>query len=130
MNFAIFVALIFINQNPDKFYIMNIHEYQGKEILAIRTHPAWYRCIMLVAAAKQLTKTGTSWFKAQVHAGWKRWRSKTCQNLQQVEEVAGQIIGMQLVTTLKLCRRYKVLVAEDVYYPVKVKLQNFTYLFY
>jgi hypothetical protein len=25
-------------------------------------------------------------------------RSKTCQNLQQVEEVAGQIIGMQLVT--------------------------------
>jgi hypothetical protein len=52
-------------------------------------------------------------------------RSKTCQNLQQVEEVAGQIIGMQLVT-LKLLQKvkvHKVLVAEDVYYLVKVKLR-------
>jgi succinyl-CoA synthetase beta subunit len=40
----------------------------------------------------------------------KRWRSKTCQNLQQVEEVAGQIIGMQLVTpqTSAEGKKYKV----------------------
>jgi succinyl-CoA synthetase beta subunit len=35
MNFAILSHLYSeIIQNPDKFYIMNIHEYQGKEILA------------------------------------------------------------------------------------------------
>jgi succinyl-CoA synthetase beta subunit len=87
-----------------------------------------------VAAAKQLTtETGTSWFviKAQVHAGGRKWRSKTCQNLQQVERVAGQIIGMQwlhLKLLQKVKKVHKVLVAEDVYYLVK--LQNFTYLFY
>jgi succinyl-CoA synthetase beta subunit len=85
---------------------MNIHEYQGKEILAsygvrIQRGIVANNAVEAVAAAKQLTtETGTSWFviKAQVHAGGrKRWRSKTCQNLQQVES-SSQIIGMQLVT--------------------------------
>jgi succinyl-CoA synthetase beta subunit len=59
---------------------MNIHEYQGKEILAsygvrIQRGIVANNAVEAVAAAKQLTtETGTSWFviKAQVHAGgWK-----------------------------------------------------------
>jgi succinyl-CoA synthetase beta subunit len=56
---------------------MNIHEYQGKEILAsygvrIQRGIVANNAVEAVAAAKQLTtETGTSWFviKAQVHAG-------------------------------------------------------------
>jgi succinyl-CoA synthetase beta subunit len=74
-----------------------------------------------VAAAKQLTtETGTSFvIKAQVHAGGrgKGGGVKLAKNLQQVEEVAGQIIGMQLVTPQTSAEVHKVLVAEDVYYP-------------
>jgi succinyl-CoA synthetase beta subunit len=86
---------------------MNIHEYQGKEILAsygVRIQ-RWYGINNAVeAAAKQLT-TETSWFviKAQVHAGGRgKGGGVNPKNLQE-EEVAGQIIGMQLVTpqTLK-----------------------------
>jgi succinyl-CoA synthetase beta subunit len=56
---------------------MNIHEYQGKEILAsygvrIQRGIVAHNAVEAVAAAKQLTtETGTSWYvvKAQVHAG-------------------------------------------------------------
>jgi succinyl-CoA synthetase beta subunit len=95
-----------ITSDPDKFYIMNIHEYQGKEILV--TEFAFNgivanNAVEAVAAAKQLTtETGTSWYvvKAQVHAGGrgKGGGVKLAKNLQQVEEISGQIIGMQLVT--------------------------------
>jgi succinyl-CoA synthetase beta subunit len=94
---------------------MNIHEYQGKEILAsygVRIQRGIVaNNAVEAAAAKQLTtETGTSWFviKAQVHAGgWKRWRSKLAKNLQQVEEVAGQIIECNYYTS-NFCRRKKV----------------------
>ena len=87
---------------------MNLHEYQGKEILAsfgvrvqrgkVATTPA-----EAVEVAKQLTEeTGTGWhvIKAQVHAGGrgKGGGVKLAKNLQEVEEIAGQIIGMDLVT--------------------------------
>jgi succinyl-CoA synthetase beta subunit len=54
---------------------MNIHEYQGKEILAsygVRIQRGIVNNAVEAVAAKQLTtETGTSWFviKAQVHAG-------------------------------------------------------------
>ena len=109
---------------------MNLHEYQGKEILAsfgvrvqrgkVATTPA-----EAVAAAKQLTEeTGTGWhvIKAQVHAGGrgKGGGVKLAKNLQEVEEIAGQIIGMDLVTPQTSAegkRVHQVLIAEDVYYP-------------
>ena len=59
--------------------IMNIHEYQGKEILAsygvrVQRGIVANNPVEAVAAAKQLTtETGTSWYvvKAQIHAeGW------------------------------------------------------------
>ena len=109
---------------------MNLHEYQGKEILnsfgvriqrgVVATTPA-----EAVAAAKKLTEeTGTGWhvIKAQVHAGGrgKGGGVKLAKSLEQVEEIAGQIIGMNLITPQTSAEGKKVhqiLVAEDVYYP-------------
>jgi succinyl-CoA synthetase beta subunit len=58
MNFAILSHYSEINSESDKFYIMNIHEYQGKEILASwSTHSGIVanNAVEAVAAAKQLT---------------------------------------------------------------------------
>ena len=109
---------------------MNLHEYQGKEILSsfgvrIQRGIVAQNAQEAVAAAKQLTsETGTSWhvIKAQVHAGGrgKGGGVKLAKNLQEVEEIAGQIIGMDLVTPQTSAegkRVHQVLVAEDVYYP-------------
>jgi succinyl-CoA synthetase beta subunit len=113
MNFAIFVLYSEKIQNPDKFYIMNIHEYQGKEILAsygvrIQRGIVANNAVEAVAAAKQLTtETGTSWFviKAQVHAGGRgRWRSKTC-HLQQVEESSRSNYWNAISYASNFCRR-------------------------
>lgn len=109
---------------------MNLHEYQGKEILnsfGVRIQ----RGIVAdtpeaaVDAAKKLTEeTGTGWhvIKAQVHAGGrgKGGGVKLSKNLQEVEKISGEIIGMQLVTPQTSAEGKKVnqvLVAEDVYYP-------------
>ncbi|MGO1729849.1 MAG: ADP-forming succinate--CoA ligase subunit beta, partial [Flavobacteriaceae bacterium] len=78
-----------------------------------------------VEAAKKLTEeTGTGWhvIKAQVHAGGrgKGGGVKLAKNLKEVEEIAGEIIGMDLVTpqTSKEGKRvHQVLICEDVYYP-------------
>ena len=117
---------------------MDIHEYQGKEILAsygvkiqrgyVASNPQ-----EAVAAAKQLTAdTGTGWhvIKAQVHAGGrgKGGGVKLAKNLQQVEEIAEQIIGMQLITPQTSAegkKVHKVLVAEDVYYPGESETKEF-----
>ncbi len=87
---------------------MNLHEYQGKEILRsfgvrIQRGIVAQNANEAVAAAKQLTaETGTSWYviKAQVHAGGrgKGGGVKLAKNLKEVEEIAGQIIGMNLIT--------------------------------
>jgi succinyl-CoA synthetase beta subunit len=109
---------------------MNIHEYQGKEILkryGVRVQEGIVAdtAEQAVEAAKKLTEdTGTSWhvIKAQIHAGGrgKGGGVKLAKNLEQVRELAGQIIGMQLITkqTGPEGRKvHKVLVAQDVYYP-------------
>ncbi|WP_224489362.1 ADP-forming succinate--CoA ligase subunit beta [Robertkochia flava] len=109
---------------------MNLHEYQGKEILAsfgvrIQRGIVAGNAKDAVAAAKQLTEeTGTGWhvIKAQIHAGGrgKGGGVKLAKNLQEVEQIADTIIGMDLVTpqTSKEGKRvHQVLVAEDVYYP-------------
>ena len=109
---------------------MNIHEYQGKEILSsfgvrIQRGIVAQDAKEAVDAAKKLTEqTGTGWhvIKAQVHAGGrgKGGGVKLAKNLQQVEEIAGQIIGMNLVTPQTSAegkKVHQVLVAEDVYYP-------------
>ena len=117
---------------------MNIHEYQGKEILkrfgvGIQEGIVADTPEQAVEAAKQLqAQTGTSWWvvKAQVHAGGrgKGGGIKLAKSLEEVKSLSEQIIGMTLVTPQtgaegKLVR--KVLIAQDVYYPGAEKPSEF-----
>lgn len=109
---------------------MNVHEYQGKEILA-KFGVGVQRGIVATtseeatAAAKQLTEeTGTGWhvIKAQVHAGGrgKGGGVKLAKSLDEVARISNEIIGMQLVTPQTSAegkKVHQVLIAEDVYYP-------------
>lgn len=117
---------------------MNLHEFQGKEILAsfgvgiqrgiVATTPD-----EAVAAAKALTEeTGTGWhvIKAQVHAGGrgKGGGVKLAKNLEEVRSIADQIIGMNLVTPQTSAagkKVHQVLIAEDVYYPGESETSEF-----
>ena len=109
---------------------MNIHEYQGKEILkgfgvAIQEGIVADTPEQAVAAAKELkAKYNSDWVvvKAQIHAGGrgKGGGVKLAKNLDEVKEKATAIIGMQLITpqTKKEGKKVnKVLIAQDVYYP-------------
>lgn len=109
---------------------MNLHEYQGKEILnsfgvRIQRGIVASNHKEAVDAAKQLTtETGTSWhvIKAQIHAGGrgKGGGVKIAKNLQEVESISNDIIGMMLKTPQTPPEGKKVnqvLIAEDVYYP-------------
>ena len=117
---------------------MNIHEYQGKEILkkyGVRVQEGLTADTAeeAVAAAQKLTEqTGTSWYviKAQIHAGGrgKGGGVKLAKNLEQVKDISGQILGMQLVTkqTGPEGRKvHKVLIAQDVYYPGESPTKEF-----
>jgi succinyl-CoA synthetase beta subunit len=117
---------------------MNLHEYQGKEILSgfgvrIQRGIVAQSAQEAVAAAKQLTsETGTSWhvIKAQVHAGGrgKGGGVKIAKSLKEVEEIAGKIIGMNLVTPQTSAegkKVHQVLIAEDVYYPGETETSEF-----
>jgi succinyl-CoA synthetase beta subunit len=109
---------------------MNIHEYQGKQILksfgvAVQEGFVAETVEQAVEAAKELkTKFGSDFavIKAQIHAGGrgKGGGVKVAKNLDEVREKAGAILGMQLVTPQtgpKGKKVHKVLVAQDVYYP-------------
>ena len=117
---------------------MNLHEYQGKEILSTFGVKIQKGIVVntpqeAVAAAKKLTEeTGTGWhvLKAQVHAGGrgKGGGVKLAKNLEEVESIADQIIGMQLITPQTSAEGKKVhqlLVAEDVYYPGETETSEF-----
>jgi succinyl-CoA synthetase beta subunit len=109
---------------------MNLHEYQGKELLKsygvkIQEGIVVDQAADAVAAAKQLKEHYNSdWcvVKAQIHAGGrgKGGGVKLAKSPEQAGEIAGQILGMMLKTPQtppegKLVR--KVLVAQDVFYP-------------
>jgi succinyl-CoA synthetase beta subunit len=109
---------------------MNLHEYQGKEILnsfGVRIQRGIVASTPeeAVAAAKQLNEeTGTSWWvvKAQVHAGGrgKGGGVKLAKSFDDVKNIANDILGMHLVTPQTSAEGklvHQVLIAEDVYYP-------------
>ncbi|TAJ14127.1 ADP-forming succinate--CoA ligase subunit beta [Marinilabiliaceae bacterium JC017] len=117
---------------------MNIHEYQGKELLksfgvSIQEGIIAETPEQAVEAAKELhQKTGTGWWvvKAQIHAGGrgKGGGVKLAKSLEEVQELSSRIIGMNLVTHQtgpegKFVR--KVLVAQDVYYPGGSSIREF-----
>jgi len=108
---------------------VNLHEYQGKEILAsfgvaVQSGIVVNNADEALAAAKKLTlDTGTSWhvIKAQIHAGGrgKGGGVKLAKSLEDVKSISEQIIGMQLITPQTPAegkKVNKVLISEDVYY--------------
>jgi len=117
---------------------MNLHEYQGKEILAsfgvaIQRGIVAQTAEEAVSAAKALTEeTGTGWhvIKAQIHAGGrgKGGGVKLAKNLDEVSSIAGHIIGMQLITPQTPPQGkpvHQVLICEDVYYPGETETSEF-----
>ena len=117
---------------------MNLHEYQGKDLLADfgvgiqRGIVANNKSEAVDAAKKLKADTGTSWYvvKAQIHAGGrgKGGGVKLAKNLNELETIADQIIGMQLITPQtppEGKKVNKVLVAEDVYYPGDSKTKEY-----
>jgi len=117
---------------------MNVHEYQGKEILksfgvTIQEGIVADTVVQAVQAAKDLSEqTGTKMWviKAQIHAGGrgKGGGVKLARTLEEVETIAGEILGMQLVTRQtgpEGKRVNKVLIAEDVYYPGDSEVEEY-----
>lgn len=109
---------------------MNLHEYQGKELLKsygvkIQEGIVAETDAEAVAAAKKLKELYNSdWcvIKAQIHAGGrgKGGGVKLAKSPEQAGQIADDILGMMLKTPQtppegKLVR--KVLVAQDVFYP-------------
>lgn len=117
---------------------MNLHEYQGKELLAkygvkIQRGIVARTPQQAIDAAKELTQeTGTQWHvvKAQVHAGGrgKGGGVKLAKNIDEVYNHAAHIIGMQLVTPQTPPEGktvHQVLIAEDMYYPGESETEEF-----
>ena len=117
---------------------MNLHEYQGKEILAqhgvnIQRGLVLDNLNEIENISKKLSEeTGTDWFvvKAQIHAGGrgKGGGVKLAKSKSELKEVVSSILGMNLITPQtskegKLVR--KVLIAEDVYYPGESETEEF-----
>ena len=117
---------------------MNLHEYQGKELLnsfgvriqrgIVASSPE-----QAVAAANKLTEdTGTSWWvvKAQVHAGGrgKGGGVKLAKSLEELKSISNDILGMHLVTPQTSAEGklvHQVLICEDVYYPGETETSEF-----
>lgn len=117
---------------------MNIHEYQGKEILkrygvAIQEGIVAFTVEEALDAARKLNeRTGTQYWvvKAQIHAGGrgKGGGVKLAKSLDEVERLSKSILGMNLVThqTGPVGRLVKkVLIAQDVYYPGLNETEDF-----
>jgi succinyl-CoA synthetase beta subunit len=124
---------------------MNIHEYQGKSILAKygvtvqRGHVASTPEEALEVAKKLKEETGTGWFvvKAQIHAGGRGKGTVTetgsrgvvlAKNLDEVPEKAKGILGGHLVTLqTKAEGKFvsKIFIAEDVYSPGESEIREF-----
>ena len=117
---------------------MNLHEYQGKELLnsfGVRIQ----RGIVVsspekaVEAANKLNEeTGTSWWvvKAQVHAGGrgKGGGVKLAKSLEEVKSISDDILGMNLITPQTTAEGklvHQVLICEDVYYPGETETSEF-----
>ncbi len=117
---------------------MNIHEYQGKDILKhygvrIQEGIVVDTPALAVEAARELTaRTGTGWhvIKAQIHAGGrgKGGGVKLAKSLDEVRSKSEEILGMQLITHQtgpEGKKVSKVLIAEDVYYPGVSEVKEF-----
>ena len=117
---------------------MNLHEYQGKEILANYGVSTQKGIVVdnandaYIAAEKLNKETGTNIYviKAQIHAGGrgKGGGVKIVKSLDEVKEIAEKMIGMMLITpqTPAVGKKVrKILIAEDVYYSGESEPKEF-----
>jgi len=117
---------------------MNVHEFQGKSLLKAYNVDIQEGFVaetpdQAVTIAKQLhEKLGSDFFvvKAQIHAGGrgKGGGVKLAKSVGDVEKLAGQMLGMQLVTPQtgpEGKKVNKVLVAQDVYYKGESEIEEF-----
>jgi succinyl-CoA synthetase beta subunit len=117
---------------------MNVHEFQGKSLLKAYNVDIQEGFVaetpeQAVTVAKQLhEKLGSEFFvvKAQIHAGGrgKGGGVKLAKSFGDVEKLAGQMLGMQLVTPQTGPggkKVNKILVAQDVYYKGESETEEF-----
>jgi succinyl-CoA synthetase beta subunit len=117
---------------------MNVHEYQGKSLLKAYNVDIQEGFVaetpeQAVTIAEQLhEKFGSEYFvvKAQIHAGGrgKGGGVKLAKSLADVEKIAGQMLGMQLITHQTGPEGKKVnklLIAQDVYYKGESEIEEF-----
>jgi succinyl-CoA synthetase beta subunit len=117
---------------------MNVHEFQGKSLLKAYNVDIQEGFVaespeQAVTVAKQLKeKLGSDFFvvKAQIHAGGrgKGGGVKLAKSVEEAGKLAGQILGMQLVTPQTGPEGKKVnrvLIAEDVYYKGETDPEEF-----
>jgi succinyl-CoA synthetase beta subunit len=117
---------------------MNVHEFQGKSLLKAYNVDIQEGFVAetpehAVTVARQLReKLGSEFFvvKAQIHAGGrgKGGGVKLAKSVEDVGLLAGQMLGMQLITPQtgpEGKKVNKVLIAQDVYYKGESKTEEF-----
>jgi succinyl-CoA synthetase beta subunit len=117
---------------------MNVHEFQGKSLLKAYNVDIQEGFVaetpeQAIMVAKQLQeKFGSEYFvvKAQIHAGGrgKGGGVKLAKSVAEAGKLAGQILGMQLVTPQtgpEGKKVNKVLIAQDVYYKGETEPEEF-----
>jgi len=117
---------------------MNVHEFQGKSLLKAYNVDIQEGFVaetpdQAVMVAEQLhEKFGTEFYvvKAQIHAGGrgKGGGVKLAKTLEEVGKIAGQMLGMQLITPQtgpEGKRVNKILIAQDVYYKGESEPEEF-----
>ena len=117
---------------------MNVHEFQGKSLLKAYNVDIQEGFVAETAeqaktVAKQLReKFGSEFFvvKAQIHAGGrgKGGGVKLAKSIDEAGKIAGQMLGMQLITpqTGREGKKVnKVLIAQDVYYKGETDTEEF-----
>ncbi len=117
---------------------MNLHEYQGKELLSkfgvnIQRGIVVNNLSKAIDAGNKIAEMSSSNIfvvKAQIHAGGrgKGGGVKIAKSMDELKSICEKMIGMQLVTpqTSKEGKKVnKVLIAEDVYYPGKNEPDEF-----
>jgi len=117
---------------------MNLHEYQGKSILAkhgvkIQRGVVIENASEAIEKAKKLSEeTGTKWYvvKAQIHAGGrgKAGGVKVAKGIDELQEKVDAILGATLHTPQtppEGKKVNKVLITEDVYYEGEAEPQEF-----
>lgn len=117
---------------------MNLHEYQGREILAsfgvavpngiVADTPE--KAVEAAKTLTQLTRKEKWVIKAQVHAGGrgKGGGVKLASTLEEVQQHAQNIIGMHLVTPQTSAEGklvHQVMVAENIYYEGPSEIKEF-----